>query len=798
MFIVAFLLGFQSATAFAAYNGILERADEQFAHRSYTEAGITSALDARHNYQKVIERLIDSLEGQFASARYLQANQFIGDTQAANKESTFMEGFSVGMRSLVWFQREYGRFPFNNKKLDERGRKIYADLIAFHAFNTIGLIRAAGGHTNEWREAERLVGQAIDAGFDHVSDYAPRRALAERAIDQRNFAAAITQLESVLRGTRLSDKASLSKLGIVNYHLAQALKASGQADRAIGMLREYASVDLEKMAWSMSPENQFYQAKSRDLLRSWNADPKPLSIPGEYVVRFKKPIESSAVLGTFIAGNAIRTRQILTPRHALITIPSGSEDESGEILARLYLNDDIEIIEPNYLYYTQKAVNDPLFNQSWALSNTGQEDPRGVKGIRGVDVRALEAWDQPLPARPVVVAVIDTGVDFSHPDLKGTAWVNEAEAKGQPGVDDDGNGYVDDINGYDFIGQKSDPTDDHGHGTHVAGVIAAQRNNGIGTAGVAWNTRIMALRFLGKHGSGSLAGAVQAIDYATRMGARIANNSWGGGPYSQILSDAIKRSGEAGLLFVLAAGNNGENLDQNPTYPVGYKHPNMIAVAAIDNRGRLANFSSYGADIVDIAAPGQNILSTVLDGKYDSWSGTSMSSPFVAAAASLLLMKDPSLTPVQLRERLRDTGTPLVSIRQKVKSGAILNVQNALLGKKSPPDPNDPGAWQALSRKIETPKPYQENMDQVWDIQIPGASMVALRFNQFSLEPGYDRLVFFDGAGHIIGMWTGEPDQQWSPLAEGDTIKIRLITDRSVQAPGFTIDQVNFKGRSNP
>ena len=263
---------------------------------------------------------------------------------------------------------------------------------------------------------------------------------------------------------------------------------------------------------------------------------------------------------------------------------------------------EVEYAQPNFTYYPAGYADEPRFGELWGLNNTGQNG-----GTSNVDINALEASAITNGDPNLVVAVIDDGVDFSHPDLAGRAWTNPGEVPNN-NLDDDANGYVDDVNGWDFFhGDKTvhDPTEDR-HGTHVSGTIAASID-GQGVVGVAPNVKIMALKFLGPEG-GYTSDAILAIQYAKAEGAKISNNSWGGGPYDQALYDAINNSGS---LFVAAAGNNGNNNDAYPFYPASYDLPNILSVAAVDNQGKLASFSNYGATSVDISAPGVSILSSV-------------------------------------------------------------------------------------------------------------------------------------------------------------------------------------------
>ena len=303
------------------------------------------------------------------------------------------------------------------------------------------------------------------------------------------------------------------------------------------------------------------------------------------------------------------------------------------------------------------APDDPQFAGQWGLENTGQ--PVGfTPGTPGADIGAREAWAVSHGSSQVTVGIVDTGIDLSHPDLAANLWVNPGEncpGCRNDGVDNDGNGYVDDWRGWDFANGDNDPSDDNGHGTHVAGIAGAIGANGIGVAGVSWNLRLMPLKFIGADGTGDVAGAVLAIRYATAMGARITNNSWGDDEYSQALADAIADAGAHGDLFVAAAGNESNNNDSSPRYPAGYDLPNVISVAASDANDGLASFSNYGRAGVDLAAPGVGILSTWPGAGYRSLSGTSMASPFVAGTAALALAQHPAATPATLRALLEGT-----------------------------------------------------------------------------------------------------------------------------------------------
>jgi subtilisin family serine protease len=349
--------------------------------------------------------------------------------------------------------------------------------------------------------------------------------------------------------------------------------------------------------------------------------------------------------------------------------------------------DYAEYVQANYVltaadFEAEATIpTDPQFGSLWGLNNTGQSN-----GTVDADIDAPEAWDVSTGAG-VVVAVIDSGVDYNHPDLMNQMWINTGEIAGN-GIDDDNNGFVDDYYGYDFANDDGDPWDDDSHGTHVAGTIAAQANNGTGVTGVAYNANIMALKFLDASGSGSTFDAIRAVEYATLMGADITNNSWGGGGYSQALYDAIELSGQAGSLFVAAAGNGGadqigDNNDALPHYPSNYDLSNLISVAATDRNDNLTSFSNFGATSVDLAAPGSSILSTVPGGGYAWFNGTSMATPHVSGVAALLLASEPGLTPEQVKDRILDSVDPLPGLSGITVSGGRLNAANTL----APPQP---------------------------------------------------------------------------------------------------------------
>jgi len=341
-----------------------------------------------------------------------------------------------------------------------------------------------------------------------------------------------------------------------------------------------------------------------------------------------------------------------------------------QAISRLRQLPGVALVEPDYLLRSSAVYpNDPRFSEQYALHNIGQSG-----GSVDADIDAPEAWSVSTGSNTVIVAVLDTGIDIYHPDLAANIWVNLDETAGN-GIDNDGNGYVDDVRGWDFVDEDNDPRCTNFHGTHVAGIIGAVGNNGLGVTGVAWNVKIMPLRFLNQSGTGYTSDAVRALDYARTNGAKIVNASWSGGGSSQALSDAIERFREAGGIFVAAAGNDGQNNDLTPKYPAAYPHDNLIAVAASDRNDQLASFSNYGTQTVDLAAPGSFILSAMPGGTYGYASGTSMAAPQVAGAAALVWSAHPEYTYSQVIQTLKDHADPI--LLNRVAHGR-LNVGSAL------------------------------------------------------------------------------------------------------------------------
>lgn len=368
-------------------------------------------------------------------------------------------------------------------------------------------------------------------------------------------------------------------------------------------------------------------------------------------------------------------KSLLSGRLAKFKISGMSTKEAIE---RLKSHQAIEYVEPDYQVSIASTPDDPRFDELWGLNNEGQ-----TGGTADADIDAVEAWDISTGSRDVVVGVIDTGIDYSHSDLASNMWVNSSEIPGD-GIDNDGNGFVDDVHGINAITNSGDPMDDEGHGTHVSGTIGASGNNATGVVGVNHEVSLVGCKFLDAAGNGSTSDAIKCIDYMVGLknagvNLRVLNNSWGGGGYSQALADAIASSEAADLLFVAAAGNDTIDNDVNPHYPSNYENASVLSVASTDQTDNISWFSHYGLTSVDMGAPGSAILSTTPGESYASYSGTSMATPHVAGAAALVLSINPELNTQELKELLMSSGDANAALQGVTVAGTRLNVNQALI-----------------------------------------------------------------------------------------------------------------------
>ena len=401
----------------------------------------------------------------------------------------------------------------------------------------------------------------------------------------------------------------------------------------------------------------------------------------EVLVKFKSGVSSEAIEALTARFND-RVEDRIENTEGWEAIDDLDNADAASIVAQYSQLSEVEYAEPNYEINLEEAnegplvpvlPHDPQFNDQWALANSGQ---RG--GKQGADISATLAWATTTGSDKVVVAVLDTGVDYTHEDLMENMWVRPAT---MAPYHDDELGTIDDLNGFNAIDTAADPMDDNGHGTHCAGIIGAEGENNVGIAGVNWKVQIMPLKFLNAGGSGSTKDAIEAINYVINrkkagVNVRIISASWGSTMKSRALGDIIRKAYENDILFVAAAGNSSVDNDRTPHYPSSY--PNVISVAALDRNDQLASFSNFGVKSVMIGAPGVDILSTWLNNEYEEKSGTSMATPVVSGVAALILSKHPQMSAQDLSKRLMDSTDPIIALKGKTVTGGRINAAKAL------------------------------------------------------------------------------------------------------------------------
>ena len=419
--------------------------------------------------------------------------------------------------------------------------------------------------------------------------------------------------------------------------------------------------------------------------------------PDRLIVKYRDGTTAmrGAALREAVGSQVVRRLPIINAD--VVSLPEGWDVDAAVAWYRGQVG--VEYAEPDYIFYAIEGIpssassrkglanssdviapDDPRYSEMWGLNNTGQ-----TGGLEDADIDAPEAWNIITGSDTIIVGVIDSGIDTSHPDLAQNIWVNTGEIA-DDGIDNDGNGFIDDINGWDFYNDDAsvyDGGDLDKHGTHVAGTIGAVSDNSVGVTGVAWNVQLMSLKFL--QGSGSTSDAIDAIQYAVNNGAHLTTNSWGGGGASQALKDAIDASGEAGMLFIAASGNSAAFTDDNPMYPAAYTSENIVSVNSSDHNDERSGFSNYGLISTDMAAPGSNILSTLPGESYGSYSGTSMATPHVTGVAVLVYATFPELTHMQVKDRLMMSGDAIPALEGTSVSGRRLNANNALDNDSIPP-----------------------------------------------------------------------------------------------------------------
>jgi subtilisin family serine protease len=450
--------------------------------------------------------------------------------------------------------------------------------------------------------------------------------------------------------------------------------------------------------------------------------------------------------------------------------PSLVTSDCANLLA--YMEDESLKCQPNFVYTASVIPNDTNYSSLYGMGK----------------IAAPEAWEINTGSTDIIVAVIDTGIDYTHPDLAANMWINSGEKPGN-GIDDDGNGYTDDVYGYDFYNNDPDPYDDNEHGTHCAGTIGAVGNNSQGVVGVSWNVSLMGLKFLGASGSGNTFDAIRAIDYAIDNGARVINASFGGAGYDPALEDAVQRAADEEVLFVAAAGNEGTNNDTSPSYPASFPVNYLLSVAATDGTDSLTWFSNYGSTSVDVAAPGSAIRSTVPGGGYQSFSGTSMATPHVAGLAALLLAENPSLPLSELWDVIFST-VDTISDSAFLASGGRINAATAITlvsapeeviappseDIEDPPAPISPGTGNSVEE--DTPEPAEPI-----SISLNGRGSRALPEGRFRarITGGSD-----SGTAELIAILKNRSGELACSLGEfqtGSTIRLRgRVNQRYVRA----------------
>lgn len=553
---------------------------------------------------------------------------------------------------------------------------------------------------------------------------------------------------------------------------------------------------------------------------------------GELLVKYKPHSEPILRSSLHSAGIVRSTRPIGHSRiHRVVLEPGTTVAQALEI----YANDpNIDVVEPNYLIHAQAMPNDIEFPQQWGLYNTGQA-VSGSIGTAGNDIDALQAWDIITDSTQVIVAVLDTGCDINHLDLAANIWRNPGEIAGD-GIDNDRNGFIDDVHGWDFADTNNNPFDASGHGTHVAGIIAAAGNNKLGITGVAWNARIMPVRVMNSFDIGTTADAIDAIHYAVENGAKIINCSWGSSSYSAALRHTIA---ESDALFICAAGNNGNDADKTPYYPAGYDSPNIISVAASDQKGQLAWFSNYGTLAIDVAAPGTRIYSLdngrrtlwsedFNDGGLDGWTtgGTNDEWEITAPAGT---SRTTALATSPYKENINDANTWALMPTQNLGASSATLLTFKYLGSTGPNANHlflelslDGVNWTQLALKIggvvqrggiTGPAPYWTTaMADLgpWD----GRPQVYLRLRFHSdtattatgffiddicltVADDIDRYQFMQGTSMAAAFVSGLAALIQSENASMPPLEIKSIIENSVDLSQHLLDRVQSGGRVN-
>jgi len=583
----------------------------------------------------------------------------------------------------------------------------------------------------------------------------------------------------------------------------ELISAAGQYEASASLITPAWFEDLSTLpAMDASAESALYvQQEPREI--EWKGQTVEVSEP-RWIVQFdaksvREIASVSETVGLFSSSEmdfeVIRglgmAGQILVGTH---------EADVEDVVEWFGANPNIAFFEPDAVLTIEAIPDDADFSQLWGMHNTGQ-----TGGTPDADIDAPEAWDIATGGSGIVVGIIDTGIDYNHPDLAANIWTNPGEIAAN-GIDDDGNGFVDDIHGYDFVNNDGDPMDDNRHGTHCAGTIAAVGNNERGVAGVNWSSSLMAIKFLDSGGGGWTSDAVRAINYATMMKAgygvdiRVTSNSWGGGRYEQSLHDAIAAAGEADILFVAAAGNDSSNNDASPHYPSNYGLDNVIAVAATDHNDSLASFSCYGPTSVDLAAPGVSVYSTTPGDGYASLSGTSMATPHVSGTAALAWSCAPNATAEQIRDVLFAGVDPIGSLAGRMVTGGRLNARRSLEQLGMSVARSTPQAEQIISVAptdftIQFTHAYAPDSVQAHDLEVDGrpADECVLEDEDTVFFSFHESPVTADGpqlmqisAGAVARRTDGDPIGAWQAAFYYDTLPMTVTSTSPAEGETVT------------
>ncbi|MCK5883938.1 MAG: S8 family serine peptidase [Bacteriovoracaceae bacterium] len=436
---------------------------------------------------------------------------------------------------------------------------------------------------------------------------------------------------------------------------------------------------------------------------------------------------------------------------------------------------------------------DPEFNKQWWHHNSGQVSSDNIIGVAGADTSMLRALEVYSPKKEIVIAVIDSGLDLNHEDFDSSIlWVNELEQNGIAGVDDDNNGYIDDIHGHNIVMKNNNFTDSKAHGTHVTGLISAISNNDKGIFGAVEGVKIMLIKLWDIGGDIFTTPTAEAIRYACDNGANILSNSYGTPSPNAETKAAIKYCLKKGALFVGASGNLGRNLNIEPDYPSSFGIANQIVVGASTNYDGRALFSNYGK-VVELFAPGEDIYSLKPKNRYKESSGTSQACPLVSLAAAMTWSHNPELSVLELKGQIIKGGDQKISLTHWSSNGQRLNIYNAILGLEGDRLPNfDLSKFQSEELVIESAHPYPKKKDFTKIFEMKGIKRFRLHFKKFDIY-NYDRLTLEVKEGEIVDIITSNLGEFWTEVIEGDYLKLTLKSKSGPIKYGYTIDRVEFQ-----